>query len=194
MTLDLGFTHLELPAPRDPSCILDLGIVDVPGHEDLVKTMVSGVGSIDAVLFAVAADDGWMPQTEEHLQIITYLGVTRAVFAITKTDMVKFSDVVVAQIREKLRGTPFTGAPILRTSTVTGTGIEELKSTLGRLLQEAAPQPDIDKPHLPVDRAFTLRGIGTVVTGTLTGGALRRGQEVIVWPSGQTCRIRTIQS
>jgi selenocysteine-specific elongation factor len=194
MTLDLGFAHLELPASRDPSCILDLGIVDVPGHEDLVKTMVSGVGSIDAVLFAVAADDGWMPQTEEHLQIITYLGVTRAVFAITKTDMVKFSDVVVAQIREKLRGTPFTGAPILKTSTVTGTGIEELKSTLGRLLQEAAPQPDIDKPRLPVDRAFTLRGIGTVVTGTLTGGALRRGQEVIVWPSGQTCRIRTIQS
>src|SRR6201987_6322641 len=129
ITLDLGFAHLELRSSHDPSFIFNIGIVDVPGHENLVKNMVSGVGSIDLALFVVAADDGWMPQTEEHLQIITYLGVTRAVFAITKTDMVKFSDVVVAQIREKLRGTPFTGAPILKTSTVTGTGIEELKRT-----------------------------------------------------------------
>ena len=194
MTLDLGFAHLKLRAPRDPSCILDLGIVDVPGHEDLVKNMVSGVGSIDLVLFAVAADDGWMPQTEEHLQIITYLGIARAVLAITKTDTVKFSDAIVAQIYEKLRGTPFASVPIVKTSIVTGRGIEELRSTLGRVLQDVPPQPDIGKPRLPIDRAFTLRGIGTVVTGTLTGGRLRRGQEVVVWPSGQTSRIRTIQS
>jgi selenocysteine-specific elongation factor len=194
MTLDLGFAHLKLRAPRDPSCILDLGIVDVPGHGDLVKNMVSGVGSIDLVLFAIAADDGWMPQTEEHLQIITYLGVTRAVLAITKTDMAKFSDAIVAQIYEKLRGTPFASAPFVKTSIVTGRGIEELRSTLGRVLQDVPPQPDIGKPRLPIDRAFTLRGIGTVVTGTLTGGPLRRGQEVVVWPLGQTTHIRTIQS
>jgi len=195
ITLDLGFARLELRAPHDASCILDLGIVDVPGHEDLVKNMVSGVGSIDLVLFAVSADDGWMPQTEEHLQIITYLGVTRAVVAITKTDLVQFAeDAAVAQIQEKLQGTPFASSPIVKTSIVTGRGIEELKATLRRVLQDASPQPDIGKPRLPVDRAFTLPGIGTVVTGTLTGGTLRRGQEVVVWPSGKTCRIRTIQS
>ncbi len=99
ITLDLGFAHLELRSLHDPSFIFDIGIVDVPGHENLVKNMVSGVGSIDLALFVVAADDGWMPQTEEHLQIITYLGVTRAVVAITKTDLVQFGeDAAVAQI------------------------------------------------------------------------------------------------
>jgi selenocysteine-specific elongation factor len=195
ITLDLGFAHLELRSPRDPSIILDLGMVDVPGHENLVKNMVSGVGSIDLVLFVVAADDGWMPQTEEHLQIITYLGVTRAVVAVTKTDLVTFAEeAAVAQIHEQLRGTPFASAPIVKTSIVTGRGIEELKATIGRVLQDAPSQQDIGKPRLPVDRAFTLPGIGTVVTGTLTGGTLRRGQEMVVWPSGKTCRIRTIQS
>ena len=195
ITLDLGFAHLELRSARDPSIILDLGMVDVPGHENLVKNMVSGVGSIDLVLFVVAADDGWMPQTEEHLQIITYLGVTRAVVAVTKTDLVTFAeDAAVAQIHEQLRGTPFASAPIVKTSIVTGRGIEELKATIGRVLQDAPSQQDIGKPRLPVDRAFTLPGIGTVVTGTLTGGTLRRGQEMVVWPSGKTCRIRTIQS
>jgi selenocysteine-specific elongation factor len=195
ITLDLGFAHLELRSPHDPSFIFNIGIVDVPGHENLVKNMVSGVGSIDLALFVVAADDGWMPQTEEHLQIITYLGVTRAVVAITKTDLVQFAeDAAVAQIDERLRGTPLASAPIVKTSIVTGRGIEELKDTLRRVLQDAPPQQDIGKPRLPVDRAFTLPGIGTVVTGTLTGGTLRRGQEVVVWPSGKNCRIRTIQS
>ena len=195
ITLDLGFAHLELRSLHDPSFIFDIGIVDVPGHENLVKNMVSGVGSIDLALFVVAADDGWMPQTEEHLQIITYLGVTRAVVAITKTDLVQFGDdAAVAQIDEKLRGTSLASAPIVKTSIATGRGIEELKDALRRVLQEAPPQQDIGKPRLPVDRAFTLPGIGTVVTGTLTGGTLHRGQEVVVWPSGKTCRIRTIQS
>jgi len=195
MTLDLGFAHLELRSPHDAAFTLDVGIVDVPGHEHFVKNMVSGVGSIDLVLFVVAADDGWMPQTEEHLQIITYLGVTRAVVAITKTDLVKFGeDTVVAQVRDKLRDTPFASAPIVKTTNVTGQGVEDLKAMLRRALQDAPPQQDIGKPRLPVDRAFTLHGIGTVVTGTLTGGILRRGQEIVIWPSGDTCRIRTIQS
>src|SRR5213075_3519072 len=109
ITIELGFAQLEL---RMPDVLLSIGIVDVPGHEDFVKNMVAGVGSIDLALLVVAADDGWMPQTEEHLQILTYLGVTRAVVALTKIDLAQNEAVAVAQLREKLSGTPFAGAPI----------------------------------------------------------------------------------
>src|SRR5260370_42341541 len=133
--------------------------------------MVSGVGSIDLALFVVAADDGWVPQTGEHRQITSYLGVTRAVVAITKTDLVQFAeDAAVAQIEQKLGGTPLASAPIVKKSIVTGRGIEELKDTLRRVLQDAPPQQEIGKPRLSSDRAFTFPGIGTVDTGTLTAG------------------------
>src|SRR6202021_2387648 len=112
ITIDLGFAHLELPSPLAPSSSFLLGIVDVPGHEDFVKNMVAGVGSIDLALFVVAADDGWMPQTEEHLQILNFLGVHRAVIALTKIDLIQDEHRVVAAIRDKLRDTPFTDAPI----------------------------------------------------------------------------------
>ena len=193
ITIDLGFAHLKLPAPAPDSAPFLLGIVDVPGHEDFVKNMVAGVGSVDLALLVVAADDGWMPQTEEHLEILTYLGVRHAVVALTKIDLAQDEQGAVAAIRGKLRETPLADAPIVPTSVVSGRGIEELKSTLAEVVA-GLPQPrDFGKPRLPVDRVFTLQGIGTVVTGTLTGGTLRRGQNVIIQPSGKAARIRNMQ-
>jgi selenocysteine-specific elongation factor len=194
ITIDLGFAHVELPSLRPSDPPLLLGIVDVPGHEDFVKNMVAGVGSVDLALFVVAADDGWMPQTEEHLQILNYLGVPGAVVALTKVDLTQEEEGVGGAIREKLRGTPYADAPIVATSSVSGRGLDELKTALARVLDET-PQPrDIGKPRLPVDRVFPLQGVGTVVTGTLTGGTLRRGQTVVIQSSEKTTRIRSIQS
>src|SRR5262245_24999303 len=155
--------------------------------------MIAGVGSIDLALFVVAADDGWMPQSEEHLQILTYLGVQRAVIALTKSDLGGI-DIITNQIREQLTGTPFADSPIVSTSVRSGTGIEKLVSTLAIQLAKTQPQLDVCKPRLFIDRVFTLRGIGTVVTGTLTGGSLRRGQQIVVYPSNLETRIRSIQS
>jgi selenocysteine-specific elongation factor len=197
ITLDLGFAHLELAAL--PSTIdhqlstISIGIIDVPGHEDFVKNMIAGVGSIDLALFVVAADDGWMPQTEEHLQILIYLGVARAVVALTKTDLVDPAR-TAADVRKQLMGTPFEKVPIAETSVVTGDGLEELKSLLAHQLSSLSPPRDLGKPRLFVDRVFSLRGIGTVTTGTLVGGKLLRGQDVIVQPRNLPTRIRTIQS
>ena len=196
ITIDLGFASLNLPAPPDrPPALFRIGIVDVPGHEDFVKNMVAGVGSIDLALLVVAADDGWMPQTEEHLQILSYLGARRGVIALTKIDLAPNDEgALAASIREELRGTPLADAPVVATSTLTGQGLEELKQVLARALSDTPPPRDIGKPRLPVDRVFTLRGIGTVVTGTLIGGSLSRGQPVVVQPTGRSTRIRSMQS
>ena len=191
ITIDLGFAELNLICPNREQ--FHIGIVDVPGHEDFVRNMIAGVGSIDLALLVVAADDGWMPQTEEHLQILTYLGIQRLVVAITKSDIGNV-DAVSAQIHEQLSDTPFATAPIVPTSTRSGAGLENLKQTL---MSEFARTPlprDIGKPRLFVDRAFTLHGIGTVVTGTLTGGTLRTGQDVFVQPRNLRARIRSIQT
>lgn len=196
ITIDLGFAHADILGPivdGKPSTIR-LGIVDVPGHEDFVKNMVAGVGSIDLALLVVAADDGWMPQTEEHLQILTYLGVKHAVVALTKIDLAESEKSSRGQVREQLVGTPFAQAPIIATSIISGRGIEELKQSIAEMAAEAPPQRDIRKPRLPVDRAFVLRGVGTVVTGTLIGGSLRRGQAVVVQPSAAFAKIRSIQT
>jgi selenocysteine-specific elongation factor len=187
ITIELGFAHLELEGNS-------IGIVDVPGHEDFVKNMVGGVGSIDLALLVVAADDGWMPQTEEHLQILTYLGVSRAVVALTKSDLSASLDTVEAEIRTQLSDSPFAAAPIIRTSVTHGRGIEELKTTLASEFSLIAPQPDVGKPRLAVDRAFALRGIGTVVTGTLIGGELHKGDAIVVQPTALPGRIRAIQN
>ena len=191
ITIDLGFAALSLTAPNGDK--IDAGIVDVPGHEDFVRNMIAGVGSIDLALFVVAADDGWMPQSEEHLQILNYLRVQRALIALTKSDLGQI-DVVTNQIREHLSGTPFADAPIVPTSVRTGTGIEKLVDTLATQLAKTESQRDICKPRLFIDRVFTLRGIGTVVTGTLTGGSLRRGQQIVVYPGNLETHIRSIQS
>src|SRR5213080_1149076 len=179
ITIDLGFAELSLTGPNGDK--IHAGIVDVPGHEDFVRNMIAGVGSIDLALFVVAADDGWMPQSEEHLQILNYLGVQRAVVALTKSDLGRI-DVVTNQIRERLTSTSFVDSPIVPTSVRTGTGIEKLVDTLASQLARTEPQRDIGKPRLFIDRVFTLHGIGTVVTGTLSNGQLRRGQSVVVQP------------
>jgi selenocysteine-specific elongation factor len=191
ITIDLGFAALNVTAPNGDR--IHAGIVDVPGHEDFVRNMIAGVGSIDLALFVVAADDGWMPQSEEHLQILNYLGVQRAVIALTKSDLGRI-DFVAKQIRERLTGTSFEDSPIVPTSVLTGMGIEKLVNTLAAQLAKTAPQRDIHKPRMFIDRVFTLRGIGTVVTGTLTGGSLRRGQQIVVYPTNLETRIRSIQS
>jgi selenocysteine-specific elongation factor len=194
ITIDLGFAHLELASPIDPSSSIHIGIVDVPGHEDFVKNMVAGVGAIDLALLVVAADDGWMPQTEEHLQILEYFGVRRAVVALTKADLATDATAAVAAVRQRLEGSAFAGAPIVPVSVVTGQGLDPLKATLTRELS-ATPSPrDIRKPRLAVDRVFTVAGAGTVVTGTLIGGRLQRGQAVVIHPGGHPARVRRIQS
>jgi selenocysteine-specific elongation factor len=191
ITIELGFAQLEL---KTPEASMHIGIVDVPGHEDFIKNMVAGVGSIDLALLVVAANDGWMPQTEEHLQILAYLGVRRAVIALTKIDLAKSEDAAESDVRAQLAGTDFHNAPIVRTSVATGRGIEELQAQLASEFESLLPQTDIGKARLAVDRAFTLRGIGTVVTGTLTGGTFHRGDAVVVQPANIPARIRTIQS
>ena len=195
ITIDLGFAHLELADPRSAEATFDLGIVDVPGHEDFVKNMVAGVGSVDMALLVVAADDGWMPQSEEHLQILEYLGVTHAIVALTKIDLAgPGTTEAIRSIRAQLQGTAFAEAPIIPTSVISGGGLAELKVALAGRLASMPPPRDIGKPRLPVDRVFTLRGIGTVVTGTLIGGTLERGQSVVLQPIGKATRIRTVHS
>lgn len=191
ITIDLGFASLEL---QSGDTTYRLGIVDVPGHEDFVKNMVAGVGSIDLALLIVAADDGWMPQTEEHLQILSHLGVRRGVVALTKADLAPDLDAAINALRERLAGTALADAPIVPTSIITKTGFDELKDAMRALLKDSPPPASIGKPRLNVDRVFTLKGIGTVVTGTLTGGEVRKNQGVILQPSGRKTRVRTLQS
>src|SRR5947208_966282 len=145
ITIDLGFAHLLLRFPNDEE--IHAGIIDVPGHEDFVKNMIAGVGSIDLALLVVAADDGWMPQTEEHLQILSYLGVPRAIVAITKSDLGD-STKIAAQIRDQLRGSPFAEAEIVLTSVRDNIGIDILKETMRQTLCRTEPARDIGKPRL----------------------------------------------
>jgi selenocysteine-specific elongation factor len=191
ITIDLGFAHLDLTTAAGES--LRIGIVDVPGHEDFVRNMIAGIGAIDLALLVVAADDGWMPQTEEHLQILLYLGVSRAVVVLTKSDL-GATDKIVEEIRAQLRETAFAQSPIVATSVRTNQGLEQLKQVLAAQFSEMQPQRDVGKPRLCVDRAFSLRGIGTVVTGTLLGGKVNRGDKVIVQPKKLEARIRSLQS
>jgi selenocysteine-specific elongation factor len=194
ITIDLGFAHLELAAPDNPDVRFNVGIIDVPGHEDFAKNMVAGVGSIDLALLVVAADDSWMAQTEEHLRIITHLGVRRLVVALTKIDLATAEEDAEREVREQLRDSPFADAAIIKTSAITGRGLDQLKAQLGREFCSLPPPRDIAKPRLFIDRAFSLRGVGTVVTGTVSGGEFARGNSVIVQPRGQQSKIRSAQN
>lgn len=191
MTIDLGFAWLTLLNGED------VGIVDVPGHRDFVENMLAGVGGIDAALFVVAADEGVMPQTREHLAILDILQVDKAVIALTKCDLAEddeWLDLIEADLREVVAGTCLENAPLVRVSARNAMGIEQLKQTLMDLLQNTPVRPDLGKPRLGVDRVFTIAGFGTVVTGTLLDGSLRTGEEIEILPSGLRGRVRGLQT
>ncbi len=190
MTIDLGFAWMAF-APGKA-----LGVIDVPGHRDFVRNLIAGLWGIDAALLVVAADDGWMPQTEEHLQILNFLNIGRGIIAITKIDAVDdpgWLDLVEADIRERVRDTSLSAAPIIRVSAKDGTNLDLLKGAIEGLVSQIAPKPDIAKPYLPVDRAFTIKGSGTVLTGTLIDGSFAHGDEVTILPRGLRARIRGVQ-
>jgi selenocysteine-specific elongation factor len=171
-------------------------IVDVPGHERFITNLLAGVGGIDAALLIVAADEGPMPQTDEHLAILDLLRIPRGLVVLTKTDLVdtEWRDLVVEETREKLQGTMLAEAPILPVSSVTREGLDALLATIDAMLDAIPPHSESGKPRLPIDRVFTVAGFGTVVTGTLTGGPLEIGQEVEIQPAGLRSRIRGLQS
>ncbi len=194
MTIELGFARLDLPDPQAVGGGWHIGIVDVPGHADFVRNMVAGVGSIDAALLTVAADDGWMPQTEEHFQILHYLGVTLGVVALTKSDVAVSLEKSVEEVRTRLTGTPWENAPVVPVCALDGSGLDELRTALTGVLRAGLPPPDIGKPRLFVDRVFSPRGTGTIVTGTLSGGCLRPGDEVLIQPAGLPGKVRGLQN
>jgi len=174
-----------------------LGVVDVPGHEGLVRTMVSGAAGIDLLLLVVAADEGVMPQTREHVAICELLGITRALVALTKIDAVDedMADLAAEEVTALLARTALAGAPIARVSSVTGAGLDALRDALAELAAGAdARTPRAGPPRLPVDRCFEMRGFGPVVTGTLIGGALRVGDAVTLLPDDRRARVRGLQS
>ncbi len=195
ITIELGFASLSLPSSQGSEDSFKLGIIDVPGHEDFVKNMVSGVGCVHLGLVVVAADDGWMPQTEEHLQILEYMGVTEVIVVLNKIDLAPDDEAFLKEvIQDELRGSPYVDAPIVATSTQTGQGIDALKERLTEVLEKLSDPLNHEKPRLSVDRAFSVKGHGTVVTGTLMDGEFTVGQSVVVQPAGMESRIRTLQS
>ena len=190
ITIELGFAHLDLPGGER------LGIVDVPGHEKFVRNMVAGAAGIDFVLLIVAADEGVMPQTREHVEICSLLGIKHGLVALTKTDLVDqdFLELAQEDVREYLAGTFLRDAPIFPVSVRTGQGMEELVAGLAATAGAYKPARRTDLTRLPVDRVFTMRGHGTVVTGTLVSGELQVGREVVLYPKGRKSKVRGLQS
>ncbi|MFG1922841.1 selenocysteine-specific translation elongation factor [Cryptosporangium sp. NPDC048952] len=185
MTIDLGFAWTRLPGGAE------VAFVDVPGHERFVPNMLAGVGPVPAAMLVVAADSGWMPQTAEHVAALDALGVSHAVLAVTRSDLAD-PEPAIAEVRAELRGTSLDGLPAVAVSGVTGLGLEELRARLSELV-EALPAPDVSRPvRLWVDRSFTIRGSGTVVTGTLSAGSLRVGDELVL--NGRSVHVRGLQA
>lgn len=191
MTIDLGFAWLTLPSGREVS------IVDVPGHEDFVRNMLAGVGGIDLALLVVAADEGAMPQTREHLAILDLLKISDGIVVLTKSDLIEdpeWLDLVKEEVRDELAGSVLQDATILPVSARTGQGLAELLAELDDLLQRPPTRRETGRPRLPIDRVFTIGGFGTVITGTLIDGRLQTGQEVTILPGGIRARIRGLQT
>ncbi len=191
MTIDLGFAWLTLPSG------LEVSVVDVPGHEDFIKNMLAGVGGIDLALLVIAADEGFMPQTREHLAILDLLQVRDGVVALTKSDLVddpEWLDMVEEEVTQELAGSVLEKARVIPVSARTGQGLDDLVQELDRLLQAPSPRRDVGRPRLPIDRVFSVLGFGTVVTGTLIDGPLRSGEEVEILPKGWRARIRGLQT
>ena len=189
MTIDLGFAHMMLPSGRE------IGIVDVPGHARFMRNMLAGAHGLDAVLLVVAADEGVMPQTREHLDIVDLLEVRRGIVVLSKVDLVDAAwlELVTAEVRETIGVTALAGAEVIPVSALTGDGLPRLIEALDALLDGAEPRKDVGRPRLPVDRVFTMSGFGTVVTGTLADGTLSVGDELEVVPRGRLARIRGLQ-
>ncbi len=190
MTIDLGFAWLKLPGGQE------VGIVDVPGHERFIKNMLAGVGGIDLALLIVAANEGVMPQTREHLAILDLLGIEKGVVAITKKDLVdeEWLELVRMDVEELISSTSLSQAPIIAVSAITGEGLPELVSAIDGLLSSAGSRKDTGRPRLAIDRIFTIAGSGTVVTGTLIDSSLTLNQEVEIVPPGLKSRIRGLQT
>ena len=190
LTIDLGFATTTLPSGAV------LSLVDVPGHVRFIKNMLAGVGAVDACLFVVAATEGWKPQSEEHLRILELLGVRHGVVALTKVgpaddDLV---DLAHLEVEERVAGTFLEGAPVVDTDAPTGVGLDNLRAALDDLLAATPTAADHGRPRLWIDRAFSARGAGTVVTGTLTGGRLHTDDELAVHPAGSPVRVRALQN
>jgi len=195
ITIDIGFAHLDLPAPDGGS--LQLGFIDVPGHERFVRNMLAGAGGVDLVLLIIAADESIKPQTREHFDICRLLSVRRGITVLTKSDLVDSDtlDVVRLEVEEFLRGSFLDSAhaPIISVSSKTGAGLEELKQALARIASEVPAKDSTAIARLPIDRVFTMKGFGTVVTGTLIAGSIRKDDELEVLPSGRKVRVRGVQ-
>ncbi|MCA1646753.1 MAG: selenocysteine-specific translation elongation factor [Chloroflexi bacterium] len=190
MTIDLGFAWLRLPNG------VEVSIVDVPGHERFIHNMLAGVGGIDIALLVVAADEGVMPQTREHVAILDLLGIANGVVALTKRDLVdeEWLELVQADVEDFLKTTTLRGVPLVPCSATTGVGLEALRRVIQDLLARERMRPNTGRPRLPIDRVFTVAGFGTVVTGTLIDGELHLGQELEVQPGGLKARVRGLQS
>lgn len=190
LTIDLGFASTELPSGRG------IALVDVPGHVRFLKNMLAGVGAVDACVFVVAATEGWKPQTEEHLRILDLVGVQHGLVALTKVGLCDDDLVELAQldIEEHVEGTFLEDAEVVPVDAVAGVGVDELRLALDRLLDETPTAIDTGRPRMWIDRSFSARGAGTVVTGTLTGGRVRVDDELLLQPSGVGVRIRGLQS
>jgi selenocysteine-specific elongation factor len=190
MTIDLGFAWLKLPSG------LEVGVIDVPGHEHFIRNMLAGVSGMDLTLMVIAANESIKQQTREHLAILDLMEVPQAVMVISQCDLADQDQITLVgmEIEDLIRPTRFAGAPIVAVSSVSGQGLEELKATIDELLRRSQPRRDIGKPRLPIDRVFTISGSGTVVTGTLVDGFLALGQELEILPSGLKSRIRGLQT
>lgn len=189
LTIDLGFAWTDLDG-------IEVSFVDVPGHERFIKNMLAGTEAIDIALLVVAADEGWMPQTEEHVAVLDLLEVSFAMVAITKTDRVddELLELAELEVSEKIIGTVFESAALVRVSATTGAGLDDIRAELRRLCEAAEAARRIGEPTLWIDRSFSIDGAGTVVTGTLLDGSLSSGQTVSIWPGEHSVRIRSLHS
>lgn len=190
LTIDLGFANLKLTSG------VDVSLIDVPGHIRFLRNMLAGVGAVDGCLFVVSAVEGWKPQSEEHLRILDLLGISHGVIALTMMDQVDedLLELALMDVEEHVEGTFLEGAAIIPVSAPNGTGLDELRAAVETLMDDIGETPDRGQPRIWIDRAFAASGAGTVVTGTLTGGPLATGDEVLAMPTGETARIRGLQS
>ena len=190
ITIDLGFTYFDLKNGDR------VGIIDVPGHEKFINNMVAGVVGMDLVMLVVAADEGIMPQTREHMDILQILGIEKSILVINKCDLVdeEWLELVEEEIQSELEGTFLENAPVVRVSAATGQGLDDLVDTIERLMKDEVKEKDINTiPRLPIDRAFSLSGFGTIVTGTLISGTISKDDVLEMYPMGTECKIRSIQ-